>query len=299
MFTAMRFPFGPLLLLTLCSVAPGVRADVPVLFRPGGLSYGSLQPMPRFGSTAMPALSPGRQCRQAVRNAGRVAGIPDHLMSAIARVESGRTDLQGEVNPWPWSINVEGVDHIYDTKPEVIAAVQGFQARGVRSIDVGCMQVNLMYHPEAFASLEQAFDPAANATYAAHFLQQLFAQTGSWPAATAAYHSAAPDLGGPYQRKVQSVLAEEQRRDDAMGSAPAMTAMNTVRPMPAGNAPLTGSAPTPAGPMPAGPGAIMLGNHAQAARLLPMVPGSSGRGLDAYRAAPVLIASQPLIRMIR
>jgi hypothetical protein len=212
-----------------------------------------------------------------VQSAGRAGGIPDHLMSAIARIETGRADATGAVDPWPWSINVEGIDHVYDSKAEVIAAVQAFQARGVRSIDVGCMQVNLMYHPDAFPSLEQAFDPLVNATYAASFLRQLFAQTGSWPAATAAYHSAAPELGGPYQRKVQAVLFDEQKRDESAGAlgvgAPRpMMAMNTV---------------------PSGVGAIMLNNRSQSARLLPMVAGTVARGLDAYRSAPVLISSRP------
>ena len=33
--------------------------------------------------------------------------------------------------------------------------------RGVRLMDVGCMQVNLQMHPDAFPSLDAAFDPAA------------------------------------------------------------------------------------------------------------------------------------------
>ena len=35
--------------------------------------------------------------------------------------------------------------------------------RGVRQVDVGCMQINLQSHPHAFASLEDAFDPGSNA----------------------------------------------------------------------------------------------------------------------------------------
>ena len=69
---------------------------------------------------------------------------------------------------------------------EAVAAVRGLQARGVRSIDVGCMQVNLMHHPDAFPSLDVAFDPQANAAYAARFLKELYAQTGDWTRATAA-----------------------------------------------------------------------------------------------------------------
>ncbi len=83
-----------------------------------------------------------------------------------------------------------------------MAAVSALQARGVRSIDVGCMQVNLMHHPLAFATLDEAFDPDANAHYAGNFLNALDRQLGSWPAAAAAYHSQTPEVAADYQRLV-------------------------------------------------------------------------------------------------
>ena len=93
------------------------------------------------------------------------------------------------MQPWPWTINAEGTGRFFESKAEAIAAVEALQARGVRSIDVGCMQVNLMHHPHAFASLDEAFDPQANAAYGARFLSALHHDLGAWPAATAAYHS--------------------------------------------------------------------------------------------------------------
>jgi len=147
--------------------------------------------------------SPGLQCRQAVAQAERANPLPPHLLAAIARVESGRRDPQsGAVDPWPWSINVEGQDYVYDTESQAIAAVRGFQDAGHRSIDVGCMQINLMHHPDAFASLAAAFDPATNAAYAVRFLTQLDAQSGDWRKAVAAYHSNTPEIGADYQRRV-------------------------------------------------------------------------------------------------
>src|SRR3546814_16620059 len=56
------------------------------------------------------------------------------------------------------------------SKAAAIEEVRRLQARGIRNIDVGCLQVNLHYHPDAFASRETAFDPEANAAYAAAFL---------------------------------------------------------------------------------------------------------------------------------
>ena len=157
-----------------------------------------------------PAL--GLQCRQAIHAAERAAAIPMQLMAAIARVESGRPDAQGAIHPWPWTINAEGAGQYFASKDAALAAVRTLQARGVRSIDVGCMQVNLHHHPAAFATLDQAFDPAINAAYAARYLNDLYAATRDWTRATASYHSATPELGEAYQRRVAAVWPEEQRR---------------------------------------------------------------------------------------
>ena len=117
-------------------------------------------------------------CTDAIAPIERAAQLPPQLLHTIAIVESGRRDPQtGRVAPWPWTINAEGTGSFYESRDQAVAAVMALQARGVRSIDVGCMQINLMHHPLAFSSLEQAFDPAANVTYAARFLKQLFAET--------------------------------------------------------------------------------------------------------------------------
>jgi hypothetical protein len=141
-------------------------------------------------------------CEAAVANA-RTKIIPETLLPAIARVESGRLDpVFSRFRPWPWTINVEGVGSFFDSKEEAIAAVQAFQAKGVRSIDVGCMQVNLMFHPDAFPTLEDAFDPATNTAYAVRFLTSLYNQTKDWNLAAAYYHSQTQELGEDYQRRL-------------------------------------------------------------------------------------------------
>jgi hypothetical protein len=236
--------------------------------------------------------APSALCRAAILQAERASGVPDRLLDAIAMVESGRRDpVSGAVYPWPWTINVEGVGHVYETKPDAIAAVQAFQAAGARSIDVGCLQVNLMYHPGAFASLDQAFDPVANAAYGAHFLLQLFNQTSAWPRAVAAYHSATPDIGADYARKVIAAWGVPQ--------APVGSQLVT-----AANSPSLGQAAAagpPASPFGSQPGrvAVLLPSGGDAIRVLPLgapaagaTPMSGARGLDAYRAAPVTIATR-------
>lgn len=132
--------------------------------------------------------------------------LPQKLLGSIAMVESGRRDAStGVVGPWPWTINVAGTGFFFESKADVIAAVERHRAAGVHSIDVGCMQVNLVHHPNAFTSLEHAFDPQVNATYAAGFLSRLYQETGEWPKAAAAYHSRTPELASKYLQRVFSV----------------------------------------------------------------------------------------------
>ncbi len=156
--------------------------------------------LPQYGPPPPP--TPFEMCEQAVV-AARPKHMPETLMAAISRVESGRLDAEtGRARPWPWTINVNGIGYYFPTKEQAIASVADLEAKGTRSIDVGCMQVNLFFHPTAFATLDDAFDPGTNAAYAARFLVALYGQTGDWPLATALYHSQTQELGEDYQRRV-------------------------------------------------------------------------------------------------
>ncbi len=219
-------------------------------------------------------------CRTAILQAERMGNVPERLMDAIAMVESGRRDpVSGAVYPWPWTINAEGIGHWFESKAEAIDAVKALQAKGIASIDVGCMQVNLMHHPEAFPNLDAAFDPLANATYAAHFLRVLYNETYAWPLAAAAYHSFTPDIGADYARKVIAAWGIPQ--------APSGAAMISY--------PATNSAPASPNPMPTGRVAVMLPTGNEAIRVMNLPPhavmatsgAAAGRGLDAYRAMPI------------
>jgi hypothetical protein len=153
-----------------------------------------------------PASSPAALCEAAILGAEHAGKTPKGMLAAISLVESGRPDpANGIVHPWPWTIDANGVGQFFATKAEAIAAVMQLQAQGVRSIDIGCMQINLLHHPDAFATLDQAFDPAANAAYAVRFLKALYAQTNDWPRSVAAYHSNTPQLADDYQRRVLAI----------------------------------------------------------------------------------------------
>ncbi len=151
-------------------------------------------------------------CRLEIAKVEQAEHIPAHLLGAIAIVESGRREPGTRaISAWPWTVMAEGRGRYLPTKDTAIKEVEKLRARGVRNIDIGCMQVNLMYHPDAFADLDEAFDPAANVAYAASFLKALRQDKGSWSKAVAHYHSATPARHIVYRTKVFAAWRDERR----------------------------------------------------------------------------------------
>ena len=247
-------------------------------------------------AAAFPGLSEpaeaGLLCRQAIRQAEAGSGLPTNMLTGIARVESGRRDPNtGRIHPWPWTINAEGRGYFFDSKAEAITFARALQFRGVRSFDVGCLQVNLMHHADAFQSLEEAFDPLTNARYAVKFLAQLREKTGSWETASSWYHSANPELGHPYRSQVVSAMAEEANVAGTYASLPAASATPTTGMISALHS------------LPTGPGTVMLLAGSSGGAILPRPAASwsgaagviGGRGLEAYRMQPVQIVGPRLM----
>jgi hypothetical protein len=223
-------------------------------------------------TSATPPLAANAVCRKAIAAAERAHGIPSHLLAAIARVESGRRDqTSGTFNPWPWTINADGRGSFYDSKAEAVAAAAWMRPHTTTSIDVGCMQISLTYHPDAFPDMSQAFDPASNADYGARFLVELYQKTNSWPRAVELYHSATPDIGQEYGRRVYAALPEELRLADS-----------TQPDLPAGGTSFGRSMLFP--PLRQGAPRMILQTPS------PMGGAVPGRSLDSYRSAPVRLA---------
>jgi soluble lytic murein transglycosylase-like protein len=142
--------------------------------------------------------------------------IPSLLLHAISKIESGRTSPEGTARiAWPWTVMAEGKGRYLPTKAAAIAEVKKLRKAGVKSIDVGCMQVNLMYHADAFDSVEDAFDPAQNVAYAAQFLKALKDELHSWIKAVGSYHSRTPAYFSVYRSKVFAAWRQEQKNQRA------------------------------------------------------------------------------------
>ena len=156
---------------------------------------------------ASPASSPRAICDRAARVAAQNSNVPLDVLQAITRTETGRRQ-NGRVEPWPWTVNMEGKGMWFDTLDEARAYVFRHFKRGARSFDIGCFQINYKWHNHAFSSIDEMFDPIANATYAAEFLSKLYREFGNWSDAAGAYHSRTPQYANRYK-----AVFERHRRD--------------------------------------------------------------------------------------
>ena len=133
----------------------------------------------------------------------RRTGIPRDLLKAISLAETGRWEpAEGATFAWPWTVMAQGQGHFFPTRQAALDFIGDLRRRGVTNIDVGCMQINLFYHGDAFASIEHALDPETNTAYAASYLKELYQSTRSWTQAAAFYHSSKPDRARAYKLKV-------------------------------------------------------------------------------------------------
>ncbi len=145
-------------------------------------------------------------CEALTAQATERHGLPKGLLTAIARTESGRAQ-GGRSRAWPWTSNIRGRGHYYDSKTHALQHLEAVVARGESSFDVGCMQLNYRWHGSRFDTLAKMIDPAQNVDYAARYLRELRDETGDWDTATRYYHSRDPARGKAYLGRVRRVLA--------------------------------------------------------------------------------------------
>lgn len=149
---------------------------------------------------------PAALCERAIVAGARNSGVPQEVLHAISLTETGRPS-GGRLRPWPWAINREGKGFWFQTREEAMAFARRSLAEGRRSFDVSCFQINYHWHGDGFASLESMFDPDVAAAYAARFLRDLYAETGSWSTAAGAYHSRTPHYANIYRNRFDRILA--------------------------------------------------------------------------------------------
>lgn len=154
-------------------------------------------------------------CLRAILEAQERHGIPGNLLLGIGLQEAG-TRSAGWLTVWPWSVNAAGEGRMFETREAAMTWVRERQAAGIQSIDVGCMQINLRWHPDAFETLAEGFDPQLSADYAARFLRDLRERTGNWETAAGSYHSFTPERRAIYTSALRRNIAAANAQLDEL-----------------------------------------------------------------------------------
>ncbi|WP_342108221.1 transglycosylase SLT domain-containing protein [Methylobacterium sp. SI9] len=145
-----------------------------------------------FICSAVPAAA--NVCEAEMGRASARYGVPLGVLYAVGLTETGkRGSLQ------PYAMNIAGKAYFGTGPGDVIAHFREAHRKGVRLIDLGCMQINHLYHGGKFGSIEAMIDPHANVEYATQFLKELKQREGSWTLAVARYHA------GPNNNAAQKV----------------------------------------------------------------------------------------------
>lgn len=143
-------------------------------------------------------------CDNTIKRIETQTNIPNGLLHAIGKVESGRFLNKNNHVIWPWTVNHAGKSLFFNTKNQMEKYVLKNVMENDFNIDVGCMQINLKWHKNYFKKINDMFSLEPNISYAASFLIQLKNRHGSWDKAIKHYHSSDPEKNKPYFEKVKS-----------------------------------------------------------------------------------------------
>lgn len=194
-----------------------------------GLALASALALAAGAAPARADADPAALCEHAAVTAARTWGIPQDVMTALALTETGIARSGQPPRPWPWALNIGGHGQWFATRAKAEQALTEAIARGTRSIDIGCFQINLHWHGGAFASPEAMLSPRDNAAHAARLLAGHHADAGDWILAAGAYHSRTTAIAARYRVRFAAHLAALA---GAYGARQAATA-----PVPAARAP--------------------------------------------------------------
>ena len=184
----MRFvPCLGLLALMCCALAAPARA--------------------RDGVPGLGGGDPTALCGAAIQAAQARYAIPAGLLASIAKVESGGPYHADGYPPLALDHRCRWHSMFFDTKAEAVAWSQQAAGRGVRSLDTGCMQVNLQMHPDAFASLDAAFTRPPMRIMPRAIPRTHGEANGDWNVAVGLYHSHTPYLAAEYRDRVAEMGA--------------------------------------------------------------------------------------------
>jgi hypothetical protein len=140
-------------------------------------------------------------------------GLDPYILYAVALVESAKVTKR-VAKPWPWALNRQGRPFIPASVAEAKAILGGSLAKGVRSIDVGLMQVNVRWQGHRVRQPEDLLDPATNLRVGADILaESIGSAPGNLVLGIGRYHAGFQDEARAYRygRRVLSVARQIRR----------------------------------------------------------------------------------------
>jgi hypothetical protein len=136
------------------------------------------------------------------------SSIPVWVVKKTITHES-KSFYQSEVQPWPWTLNINGVGHYYQTMKDAVIAAKNAHREGARRLGVGFGQVEWVYHSERFnGSFENALNPKQNVKVVCEILVEAWRspKVNTWEDAIAYYHRPVLDkIARSYAEKVLSL----------------------------------------------------------------------------------------------
>lgn len=167
-------------------------------FLAGGLALAATAPLPAVAASADPRID------QLFQVTSELFGVVPGLLNAIALQESGRK-IGGTLQPWPWTLNVAGKGHLFDSHTDAWDGIaRALDRRPLPgNIDVGMMQVSWPYNLPRLTDLYLALDPKENLRAAALVLRANYDRCRDWWQATGWYHSHRPARAARYSASVR------------------------------------------------------------------------------------------------
>ncbi len=139
-----------------------------------------------------------KSLKSIIKSAETFYKIPENLLLAIAKVETGVR---------PYTINYNGRGYFFSNKLDAVNFAQNLVNRRITNFSVGCFQLHYNSHKGKFKNLHEMFEPEANTIYAAKFLKRLYKDKGyDWQTAVKAYHSKYKTSNDIYYTKIKDKL---------------------------------------------------------------------------------------------
>ncbi|WP_032112599.1 hypothetical protein [Candidatus Paracaedibacter symbiosus] len=154
-------------------------------------------------------------CGKYIEKVSKETNVPPEVIWAVASAESNL----GKLGPWPWSVNIRGKAFYFKSQKEMITFIHKKLKKNPHiSMDIGCMQLNYLYHGHKFSNIHEMSNIYENMLVGARYLRQLFeanqhthahkklTKNRLWGYAVGDYHSQQSSRGAQYIRRTSKFL---------------------------------------------------------------------------------------------